>query len=49
MGHIDNLEHGEAVKKIQELAMDIRVCMFCTQLDKKTIRNKAYEYYGCGR
>lgn len=40
MGHIDNLEHGEAVKKIQELAMDIRVCMFCTQLGKKPFETR---------
>jgi general stress protein 26 len=40
MDHIKNLHDEEAVKKIKELAMNTRVCMFCTQLDKKPFETR---------
>lgn len=34
MGEVKNLNNNEAVAKLKELAEDIRVCMFCTELGK---------------
>lgn len=34
MGTVKNLEHQEAIKKMQDLAEQIKVCMFCTKVDE---------------
>lgn len=34
MGELKNLENKEAIAKLKELAEDVRVCMFCTELGK---------------
>jgi general stress protein 26 len=34
MGEVKNLGNTEGIKKIKELAEDIRVCMFCTATEK---------------
>lgn len=33
MGEIKDLTHTEGIKKLKEIAEDIRVCMFCTATD----------------
>lgn len=37
MGDLKDLSNNEAIKKIKELAEDIRVCMFCTQLSVRPV------------
>ena len=34
MGDKINLANNEAIAKLKELAEDIRICMFCTELSK---------------
>ncbi|MBA3682910.1 MAG: pyridoxamine 5'-phosphate oxidase family protein [Bacteroidetes bacterium] len=34
MGDIKDLSHKDAIKKMKELAEDIRICMFCTKTEK---------------
>jgi len=40
MGHIKNLEHEEAAKKIKDIALKIKVCHFCTQLGSKPFETR---------
>ncbi|UOU97533.1 pyridoxamine 5'-phosphate oxidase family protein [Chryseobacterium daecheongense] len=35
-----NLTHLEAIKKIQELATNARICMFCTELEKVPVNSR---------
>jgi len=40
MGNFKNLSDQNAVAKIKELALDIRICMFCTELTKLPINTR---------
>jgi general stress protein 26 len=40
MGEIKDLSSTEAIKKIKELAEDIRVCLFCTDLTTQPIATR---------
>ncbi len=40
MGDIKNLTDREAIEKLQKLAKDIDICMFCTQLDNLPIETR---------
>lgn len=37
MGNLSNLSKDEAIAKIKELAEDIKICMFCTELSVRPI------------
>lgn len=34
MGEIKDLSHNDAIKKLKEIAEDIKICMFCTKTEK---------------
>lgn len=36
----ENLTHLEAIKKIQKLSTNARICMFCTELEKTPINSR---------
>lgn len=40
MGDIKDLSHQEGIKKMQELAMDAKVCHFVTALDQKPLSSR---------
>jgi general stress protein 26 len=40
MSEIINLSSGDAIEKIKELAEDIKICMFCTELDTLPISTR---------